>query len=262
MSTAAGINQRFANGVPTDDTWRAGVFIHQSDSQSSWAAPWAPVASGALSDRMAASVVNRKWPYVFSTSAIGFVLHPLHVAGAVRCSYAKDGNSMNTEPGGCGGRDVYMGGAALARMMLRDTPPWDWHCSLGATPDDRSGCRYNEVRLRASNWSASVSMRRTHRSCVRTALGQVVIDGTLWSARLPAIVEAVFFPVHGVVKVWEGVWPEDARAQLETARRVHQAFLSMYQRTALEVPLLSYDQAVAERGGEAPFKLVDDMRHG
>ena len=87
---------------------------------------------------------------------------------------------------------------------------------------------------------------------LRSDLTQLVLDGHAYAARLPDVVEAVFFPEHGSVHHAEG---DEARA-----RRVHAALAQTLRasggggaRTAL--PLLAFDVAEARRGF-APFREV------
>ena len=221
------LNDRFLRGVPSNNVRLAGVFVHQNDAESNWEG-WGTHENG-YGDRMAGSVVNVQMPYTFSTSAIGYVLRPTQVAGAIRCSYALDGNSMGSYNGGCsgGGRDSgFDGEAGLEAMMQQSATHRDsWcpagcGCAWGVTEEDRNGCRYNEI----------------------------VFDGNLWAARLPHFIEAIFLPINGEVKTWEG-------GSRDFARDVRDRFVRTYGLSAQSVPVVTYDLEAAENG-LAPFEQI------
>ena len=139
------------------------------------------------------------------------------------CIYPRDGNSMHNGNHGCGP----MAYTTLPNMLAaQQREHWRSRCLWGE-PDieDRSGCMYNEL----------------------------VLKGEAYSQRLPQAIEAVFFPIHGVVHHKEG----DESA----ARRVHRDFVHRYYRgrerggEAAAPPLLVYDVALA-RAGKPPFSPV------
>jgi hypothetical protein len=106
-----------------------------------------------------------------------------------------------------------------AMMRANEHLQYSGSCLWGApTIEDRSGCRYNEV----------------------------VLNGWLYTQRLPGIVEAVFYPINGHVDHREG--------DENNARDIHARFRSRYGLAAKNVPLLSFDVAAA-RDGQAPFRL-------
>ena len=183
-----------------------------------------------LNDRFAASIVNAIAPYMFSTSAVGFVLSAAdssasqsRTTGGLQiddlwCSYPLDGNSMGQDHHGCG-QGSYM---TLSKMltaqqrMMRYTGRCVWG-EIDAA--DRSGCRYNEL----------------------------VIKGDRYAQLLPSVIEAIFYPINAEVKHPEG-GPEDAR-------KLRAAFIShFYPRGGNRLPpLLAYDVAEAQ-AGRAPFR--------
>ena len=194
-----------------------------------------------LRDRLAASMINAKLPYMYSTSAVGFVLSATELQGTLWCSYPRDGNSMSLAEHGCASTAQGIGSFKyLERMLI-------FHMNhlkpsstcLWGKPDatDRSDCRYNEV----------------------------VLDGAAYAARLPAAVEAIFFPEHGPVHHAEG---DEARA-----KALHAAFGRAFAGASVpssssrsssvgggssvrgNVPLLAFDVAKA-RSGLAPFREV------
>mgnify|MGYP006950465998 CR=1 FL=1 len=157
---------------------------------------------------------------MFSTSAVGVVIRPDSTGGLIRCAYPRDGNSMNTEPHGCGWGSMQPD--QFAEMMRASqsnayqsacAPSW-----LPPSAEDRSGCRYNEI----------------------------VLDGYVWKQRLPFLVEAIFYPVGGHVDAWEG----DANR----AREIQRNFVEAYGLALPDAPLLAYDIEEA-RAGRAPFRL-------
>jgi len=213
---APSINARFVHGQPSNVLQVAGVLVHQADTMDAWDAPW-QTASGRFEDRLAASLVNSRLPYMYSTSATGFVLRPALAQGVIRCSYGRDGNSYNMQPHGCGWNS-HPPDAFDDMMRENEQKGYEGSCCYGGvSAEDRGGCRYNEV----------------------------VLDGWKYSEQLPNIIEAVFFPINGQVDKWEG--SEDS------ARDVHAKMLQQYDLSAAQLPLLSFDVEVARSGGE-PFR--------
>ena len=220
--TLNSLNRRFLNGVASNDFLQAGIFIHQSDDQDNapgrWGRAWEP-DSGQYSDRIAGSVLNKFLPYTFSSSAVGFVLNPLHMPdNIIRCAYPFDGNSMNTWTG-CNWDHAFDRNGLMTMMQRNQGLGW-CHDSCGCaccgevTAADRNGCRYNEI----------------------------VFDGDAWRSALPDLIEAVFHPINGEVHHHEG----DANG----AWGARDYFLQTYPRRELMV--FSYDLHKAERW-EPPF---------
>lgn len=83
---------------------------------------------------------------------------------------------------------------------------------------------------------------------LRCTDNEVVLDGEIWQSRLPSLIEAVFFPIHGNVKHWEGGGDPSG------ARNLRDRFASMHGISPPDrVPVLTYDLAEAE-AGRAPFR--------
>lgn len=217
------LNHRFMHGKPSTDPSTAGVFVHQVDWMSDRGHPWLP-QRGYYADRFAASLVNVDLPLFFSTSAAGFVLNAENLGGtAIRCAYARDGDSMH-QPHGCAtwGNQCYHGLAKFADMMRAHLQavnhPDCCGCAAGVTPDDRSRCAYNEI----------------------------VLDGVHWTQELPSIIVGVFYPINGIVHVREG--------SQSSASRLRSNFLRAYRGSISpeDAPLLAFDIAKA-RAREEPF---------
>ena len=98
LSFVEGLNLRFMSGRPSNDLMAAGVLVRQMDVmslQSVGASLWGVANFGDARDRIVGSVINRLRPYMYSTSAIGFILSPeILPAAAIRCSYPNDGGSL------------------------------------------------------------------------------------------------------------------------------------------------------------------------
>jgi len=192
--------------------------VHQTDNQDQWDQHWRP--SQQYPDRMAGSIVNARVPWMFSTSAVGFVLRPSQLgSGIIRCSYSRDGNSMGSYQG-CGYGAMW-GGDQIANMMREQERSHHWYgaCAPNVGASDRNGCQYNEV----------------------------VLDGNKWLNRLPNLIEAVFYPVNCHVDHREGDrWK---------AQRVQAYFSQRYGIDTYRTPLLKYDCGHAREGRE-PFTLA------
>ena len=158
----ARLNRQFLEGRPSDALHEAGVLVRQVDAMvdAVGAEPWGPAVDAKLRDRLAASMINAKLPYMYSTSAVGFVLSATELQGTLWCSYPRDGNSMSLAEHGCASTAQGIGSFKyLERMLI-------FHMNhlkpsstcLWGKPDatDRSDCRYNEVVLDgAAGWRDS-----------------------------------------------------------------------------------------------------------
>ncbi len=215
-AAAAVINARFLRGGVSDAVSEVGVFVHQVDSMSD--GEWS--TSAKYPDRMASAVVSARAPYMFSTSAVGFVLRPWAVDGLIWCAYGMDGATMRKPLNhGCDEASHPNLSAALEEQRTRiEVLRWwgcfDLCCIDNGTVYDRSGCRYNEV----------------------------VLNGPLWMDRLPNLMEAIFYPTGGRVDSVEG----DRDRALAVRDHFHEAY-------SVWLPLLVYDVGVGLRGG-APFR--------
>ena len=190
------------------------MLVHQTDSQDDQSHPW---TTGQYWDRMAGSLVNARVPYMFSTSAVGFVLNPRALGSMIRCSYPRDGNSMGAQQG-CGDGAMW-GLSELANMMRTHERTHHWYdaCAWGAPSEqDRSGCQYNEI----------------------------VLKGDEWRRQLPQLIEAVFYPANGHVDHREG--------DRNRAWQLHRSFLHAYRLSSDRCPLLKFDVRQAQ-SAHAPF---------
>ena len=225
------------HGAPSNSLFDAGIVVRQIDAltqfDSTSGGPWGLSANRNYSDRLSASVVNSAAPYMFSTSAIGFILRPSDLK--LFCSYIRDGNSMdaalNGEKHGCGGVDfygkplAYLGMATLKAMMtkqLSEMRPNAFCVWKGAVQDsaDRSDCQYNEL----------------------------VIAGHEYQRGLPGVIEAIFYPTNGPVHHAEG--------SSGAAKKMQRLFLDHYGLGAGDVPLLAFDvtEARSRRYDSRPWR--------
>ena len=213
----------------------AGVLIRQNDAMTQYRSETPDLWSVGGWDRLAASIVNTNLPFMYSTSAEGVILKPsaLQPDGKsndwLLCSYPRDGNSMTQlceKPGT--GHAVpfrYTNDNLKGMLELHESRFRHEHSDIclwkagGEQPDDRSNCRYNEV----------------------------VMSASYYKRKIPNVIEAFFYPINGPVKKREG---DPARA-----RRAHEAFLERFGKTAMEVPLLTFDVEKA-RNGRAPFGVA------
>ena len=219
LTILAELNGRFLGGHAANDLTVAGLLVHQHDDQQGsqmWDASWG---------RLAASLVNAHLPYMFSTSAIGLIVNPQVAsrAGVLHCSYSFDGNSMHSRDGGCEDQygTMHWNANGLASTLQQQQGRLYWHGDCVVQPasvNDRSGCQYNEI----------------------------VLDGTIWTANLPEIVQAIYYPINGHVDHREG---DQWRAATAHADFVRIFGLSTF------APLLTWDVAAAKRGA-APWAVA------
>ena len=108
-----------------------------------------------VSTRITLPAVLTSSCHTFSSSAVGFVLNPLHMPdNIIRCAYPFDGNSMNTWTG-CNWDHAF---DRLMTMMQESR--------LGLVPDScgcaccgevtASGCRYNEIVFDGDAWRSAL----------------------------------------------------------------------------------------------------------
>ena len=246
------LNARFITGSVTDDLRRAGLLVHQTDTIDGYwddippfhHARWLPTSDPKFQDRAAAALINAETPYMFSTSAVGYVLNNNVLASGLFCACPFDCNSMgNLENHGCNsnltiGRTVFTSLKEMMRSHLGRLK-WGWghehtaflgFCTWGEhTINDRSGCQYNEL----------------------------ILNADVWRENMPDAIEAFFYPVNGVVDTSEGT-PEDAYD-------IHRAFLDEYGLTNDDVPLLEFDlklaNATAYISGQRPVRASADKNY-
>lgn len=112
LSIVSRLNQRFAEGRPSDSLEDAGVVFHQFDEAgfeapeeggtfvhmktigvSHWN-PWLPCPAGLpcsqKADRFSASVANARMPYLFSDDNAGVIIAPRVASNATMCNWAGD----------------------------------------------------------------------------------------------------------------------------------------------------------------------------
>ena len=75
-------------------------------------------------------------------------------------------------------------------------------------------------------------------------------DGYAWEEQLPQLIDAIFYPIHGVVDHSEG--------GAEQARRLHDTFIAQYGLGRDEfMPLLTFDLAAAtSKPARPPFQYA------
>ena len=224
------------------------MLVRQNDAMTRYRSEDPDLWSVGGWDRLATSIVSTRVPYMYSTSAEGLVLQP-HVLsaplhwdvdgaesgdrisagdghGGILCCYPRDGNSMGQlcEKGTARAASyIHQAGELRSMLSLQEEQlitlgTNDLSCLWldgGEHAEDRSECRYNEVVLSASHYHA----------------------------RLPQVIEAIFYPVHGPVIRSDG--------SPERAARARDLFVHRFGRA---VPLLAYDVSLA-RQGRAPFRM-------
>ena len=123
------------------------------------------------------------------------------------------------------------------------------HGFLNTDCAQNNGCRYNEVRLPppttgscpAKLGALSLAPTFAHSAFHALSRPQLVLNSSTWVDRLPATVEA-FFIVRG---------SRDDSAPAITAREAHVKFLTMYNRTSDDIPMLELDLLAASEGVSA-----------
>lgn len=172
-------------------------------------------------------MINAKVPFLYSREAPGFILSE---SISIRCSFPRDGATMSKicaededeedcRPGcftrgiGCKNSGLSCYDSIQDMMETHErVHPASNICVPKGQHDPLNTCQYNEVVLDSS----------TKR----------------WKAKLPRIIDAVFFP---------------AGKGENYAREIHTDFLREFKLTALQVPLIKLER---EEGQRSPFVLM------
>ena len=251
----AELNARYDNGRASNDLREVGVLVHTfdavDDTHSMRDDLWNPCPEDSwchdMSDRISASLINRRLPHVFratdtasryDTAHAGFVLDAatlqLDTNASVFCSWVADAGTMG---------------------MRCD--PGDSSCMPGC----RSGFQCGQTHGSNYCWfprdqlhtMVETHLRREHTDS--TGCGQrdcnyneVMLSSDFWTAHLPHAVQAIFFPANST--------------SAETmARRVRTAFIQAFDMRGGRPPLVRYTRGHLDPSqddlGRPAFELVE-----
>jgi len=90
------LNARYRSGRPSSSLSGAGVLIHQLDRLENDNKPWLPCTEKwcvKMSDRWAASIINKDLRYLYFAQVGGFVIAPSTIS--LFCAYSSDGDSQS-----------------------------------------------------------------------------------------------------------------------------------------------------------------------
>ena len=165
------LNTRYKQGTASGDLVQAGILVHQFDDTEGGEAPWLPCPPtrwcADIGDRVSASLISAKLPYLFKEGGAGMILTPSKAE--VRCSYFADGGTMSKRcgpdapegcvPGCCDNEgkpnwceDVSASSQAIYQCAFR---PEDFGAML-MHHEMRPGM-YNEVVVDPTRWSAETT---------------------------------------------------------------------------------------------------------
>jgi len=233
------LNHRFEHGRPERSIERAGVLARLFDPSEKPGEPWLPCNDPNLwcykyGDRLPASLISRQAPRLYSkgdSRNAGFILNSNLVE--LYCAYPGDGSTMN---------------------KMCDPPGASAHCVPGCPTGhgDADWCqsrqeslqKYGQCAWRPDQLDQLLQVQHDMISHAANFNGgssgynELVINPGSFASNLPHTIVAVFFPDYA-----------NARQQDE-ARIVHRRFLSLYDLTREELPLLRYSST--------GFSMVDD----
>ena len=241
------LNARFHEAGPSDGV--GGVLMRNFEGMAgrhSYA--WEPCADDEFcarsADRLAASIVNRRMPHLFSSDSGGMVVATRFAT--ILCSYHGDGNNY--------GRFCKPPTAWL-KMPVEHEP--DGSCVPGCTShfgwcDDKYEpcplceevkCAWRRAGLskmleahasKLSQWKASGQTcdKGGHQGRSKCH-NELVLDAVAWTSHMPGTVSAMFYQRTSR--------PES----VAEVRKVHAAFLRMFGLSARTTPLVVYDVANA-----------------
>ena len=262
-AVASRLNARFRVGRPSNDVEAAGVLYRGFDALSfAWSsgwrrqkrskvtppgpAPWLtdPYFRKEVADRFSASVMNARLPYFFPSA--GFVIAPAIFREAAMCAFPEDVSSVNRtcDPPG-------RSKSCVPGCVAPGDPAWTW-CQpsapyRGAARGNPQSCAWRAdqlehvMRLHESRKDAASFRACSCCSWPKCPLyNEVLLDASIWEARLPATIEAICFPAG-------------SRQAEADARQVHALFSAQFPQVGSSVPLLRLDANNLEQ----PFTLAD-----
>ena len=230
------LNTRFEVGHASEDVFECGVLVHQVDSLDDGrdAALWEPCPRrgewcSPYSDRMAATMINAKLPFLYSHDSPGFILSE---DVSIRCSFPRDGNSMAKVCDEEDDEDECVPGCFTHGAGCKDH-------GESCYESMKSMIEAHEKHHQANNQCVPKGQHDPSNLC---QYNEVVLDGTArrWKAKLPRIIDAVFFP---------------AGKGEHLAREIHADFLKAYKLNAMQVPLVKLDLSRSNANAR-PFVLV------
>ena len=222
----------------------AGVLVHQFDGTEA-DEPWLPCPPtkwcGDIGDRLSASLINKRLPYLFKEGGAGIVLAP--PATRIRCSYFGDGGTM---PRRCTNPPAT--GCVPGCCSVEGYP--DWCEDVRLESQAVYGCAFKPTDLDA--------MLRHHELRANGGSGQgyneVIIDPTVWTETNVGV-EAFYFvynPAENTAAKKPGSGGNNAAFE-EQARQAHLAFHAKYGST-MAVPLVKL--VLVPEEGEPVFTRV------
>lgn len=187
------------------------MLVHNWDDMDHHDAPWDLCPSRMwcriFRSRVSVSLINKRQPHLFNPSVGGFVVAPaqlLPTRRSISCLWAYDAGTMGMGEGGCQGNG---------------------QCSSPRS----SFCWW------ASNQLAEMMEQQEAQGGTRP-YNELILNGAHWRARLPAIIEGVFYP----------------RGSPGRSPEIHRRFMQQFALSEGEVPLLELDLA----NGDAPFRVT------
>lgn len=192
--------------------------------------PWLPCRAprwcAAFGDRLSASLINRRLPYVFKEGALGMVLN---AHSRIRCSFFADGGTMtrqctNDSPPGC-----------EPGCCNNDGIPW-WCEDVSIESQTIYGCAFRP---------RDMGMMLQHHELRPGSFNEVIVDPTAWSSDAvdpPEAIEAFYFirdPPHQGRRLWRK--PRDGEAK---ARDIHAKFHAKYPNAAVPLVRLELQRSV------------------
>ena len=248
MTVVDRINERFRNGVASNDLQEAGILIHQFDSLDDVnpsGEPWRPYKGNMQGLRISASMVNGHMqpdpPYgdshaggnipVYSWGLAGLVLAP--DVNRLACGYSYDVGSLGRD---C---DPKTQEGCLPGCSNGPQPVW---CAEGTAPEDTGApCAWAASSLKACmegrDSLAIRGLKPKHKKWDdHKYYSELILNADAYLSNLPASIEAVFF-LRGMdcADVYDGPKCEPY------ARKAHAAILDHFSMSPNQLPLLSLD---------------------
>lgn len=217
------LNERYQQGRPSADLSEAGILVHQFDDTESGDEPWLPCPPtrwcADIGDRVSASLISAKLPFLFKEGGAGMILTPQKAE--IRCSYFADGGTM---PKRCGPEPPETQRFSDGRTFTECVPGC---CDISGNPNWCEDVSQNSQTIyQCAFRPEDLNAMLVHHEMRPGMYNEVIVDPTRWGADTT---EAFYF-----VRPKRSEFPMTKARQAEVegyesfAREVHKKFHEHY----------------------------------
>lgn len=227
---------RYEQGHASADLSVAGVLVHQFDDTEDGDKPWLPCPPNRwcrdIADRISASLISRKLPYLFKEGGAGMILTP--ATAKIRCSYFADGGT-------------------LPKRCRRDSPPGcvPGCCDTKGNPDWCADVRSeSQTVYQCAFWPKDLGAMLRHHEMRPGSYNEVMVDPSNWGA---ATTQAFYFVKQKGRPLMTPERRQEVAGFEAMARSAHRRFHATY-RHAVIAPLVQLE--LEPENGHPPFTRI------